>query len=426
MENFDNNISMREKFIIEGGNKLKGVIDISGSKNSVLPVLAATALISGDCVLHNVPKLKDVYTMLDLLSYYGAKVEFGEELHIDCSNIANKTPSEKVKDIRASFLLVGALLGRFKSVSMFMPGGCNIGQRPVDLHLKGFVAMGAQQSLECGIIDLKAKYLNGGEIYLDFPSVGATENIILASVLARGRTVISNCAIEPEIVELANFLNSAGALISGAGSDTIIIEGVTSLSAIEHSIMPDRIEAGTYMLAVAGAGGCCRLNNVVAEHIKPVILKLREMGVSVEEEQKSIVVTADKTVLNTDIKTMPYPGFPTDMQAQFTALMAQGIGTGIVNETVFENRFMHIGELIKMGANITVEGRTAIVRGVESLAGAEVEATDLRAGAALVISALCAEGRTEIGNIHYIDRGYELMEKKLSAVGCNIKRVVID
>lgn len=412
-----------EKFVITGGNKINGNINISGSKNSVLPILAATLLISDTCIINNVPRLRDVYTMVELLRYYGADVEFNDSIRVNCSNIENKAPSDKVKDIRASFLLVGALLGRFKKVSMFMPGGCNIGQRPVDLHLKGFGVLGANQCLEGGIIDISAQYLNGGEVYLDFPSVGATENIILAAVMARGKTIISNCAIEPEIVDLADFLNKAGAKVSGAGSDTIIVEGVDCLCGVEHKIIPDRIEAGTFMLAVAGTGGQCRINNVITDHIKPIILKLKEMEVDVEERENSIIVSADGNVVNTDIKTMPYPGFPTDMQAQFTALMSKGIGTGVVNETVFENRFMHIGELMKMGANITVEGRTAVVRGVEALAGADVKATDLRAGAALIISALTAEGTTEIGNIHYIDRGYEFIENKLSDVGCDIKRI---
>lgn len=411
-----------EKFIITGGNRMSGNINISGSKNSVLPILAATLLISDTCIINNVPRLRDVYTMIELLKYYGADVEFDGSVKVNCSNIENREPSEKVKDIRASFLLVGALLGRFKKVSMFMPGGCNIGQRPVDLHLKGFGVLGAEQSLDGGIIDINAKYLNGGEVYLDFPSVGATENIILAAVMAKGKTVISNCAIEPEIIDLADFLTKAGAKITGAGSDTIIVEGVDCLRGVEHKVIPDRIEAGTFMLAVAGVGGECRINNVITDHIKPVILKLKEMEVEITEDENAIVVSADGNIVNTDIKTMPYPGFPTDMQAQFTALMAKGLGTGIVNETVFENRFMHIGELNKMGANITVEGRTAVVRGVDSLAGANVEATDLRAGAALIISALAAEGTTEIGHIHYIDRGYELIEEKLSKVGCNIKR----
>lgn len=411
-----------EKFIITGGNRMSGNINISGSKNSVLPILAATLLISDTCIINNVPRLRDVYTMIELLKYYGADVEFDGSVKVNCSNIENREPSEKVKDIRASFLLVGALLGRFKKVSMFMPGGCNIGQRPVDLHLKGFGVLGAEQSLDGGIIDINAKYLNGGEVYLDFPSVGATENIMLAAVMAKGKTIISNCAIEPEIIDLADFLTKAGAKITGAGSDTIIVEGVDCLRGVEHKVIPDRIEAGTFMLAVAGVGGECRINNVITDHIKPVILKLKEMEVEITEDENAIVVSADGNIVNTDIKTMPYPGFPTDMQAQFTALMAKGLGTGIVNETVFENRFMHIGELNKMGANITVEGRTAVVRGVDSLAGANVEATDLRAGAALIISALAAEGTTEIGHIHYIDRGYELIEEKLSKVGCNIKR----
>ncbi len=412
-----------EKLIINGGNKINGTVRVSGSKNSVLPILAATLLIPDTCYIYNVPALRDVYTMLELLKYYGADVKTGECISINCSDIQNRPPSAMVRDIRASFLIVGALLGRFGKVSMFMPGGCKIGQRPVDLHLKGFGALGASQSLEGGIIDISGKYLSGGEIYLDFPSVGATENIMLASVMAKGRTVISNCAAEPEIIDLANFLNKAGAKIKGAGSDTIVVDGTPILTGVSHSIIPDRIEAGTFMLAAAAAGGECRIENIMIDHIRPVMSKLREMEVDIKEETNALTVYADGIVVNTDIKTLPYPGFPTDMQAQFTALMAKGLGTGIVNETVFENRFMYVGELIKMGANITVEGKLAVVRGVEGLAGAEVNATDLRAGAALIISALAAEGTTEIGNIHYIDRGYEEIEKKLSALGCKIKRV---
>ncbi len=414
-----------EKFIINGGKKINGCISVSGAKNAILPILASTLLIKERCVIKNVPKLSDVYTMVDLLKYYGADVEFSDELIIDCSKIENKPPSEKVKEIRASFLIVGALLGRFKSVSMFMPGGCNIGQRPIDLHLKGFNLLGAKSQLESGIIDISTQYLSSGDIYLDFPSVGATENIILASVFAKGVTTIRNCAIEPEIVDMVNFLNKAGAKIKGVGSDTIIIEGVEELKGVEHSVIADRIEAGTFMIATASAGGFLKVENIIPEHIKSIILKLREMEVEIEEGEDFVIVKSSGKTINKDIKTMPYPGFPTDMQAQFSALMAKGCGTGVINETVFENRFMHIGELNKMGANISVEGKVAIIKGVEKLDGAIVKATDLRAGAALIISALSAQGQTEIENIFYIDRGYDCIEKKLSSVGCDIRRVNI-
>ncbi len=412
-----------EKFIIEGGRPLNGSVGISGSKNSVLPILAASLLIKGKCTIYNVPHLSDVYTMIDLLRYYGADIKEGIALEIDCTDIDNRPANDKAKNIRASFLIVGALLGRFKKVSMHMPGGCSIGLRPVDLHLKGFCCLGAVHSFEKGIITIEYDRLRGNEIYLDFPSVGATENIMLASVLAEGTTVISNCAIEPEIVDLADFLNSAGADIKGAGSDTIVINGTDALHGTEHNIIPDRIEAGTFMLAVAGTGGCCRIKNVICDHIKPVILKLREIDAEVKEEDNSVIVASDGRLPNTDIKTMPYPGFPTDMQAIFMSIMAKGIGTGIVNETVFENRFMHVGELARMGANITVEGRTAVVKGVDMLKGANVKATDLRAGAGLVLSGLCAEGITEIGEIQYIDRGYEKIEEKIRQLGGKIERV---
>ncbi len=412
-----------EKFIIEGGGILNGSVSINGSKNSVLPILAATLLIKDKCRIYNVPRLSDVYTMLDLLRYYGAKIKEGIALEIDCTDIENKPANDKAKSIRASFLLVGALLGRFKKVAMHMPGGCSIGLRPVDLHLKGFCCMGAAYSFEQGILTIEYHRLRGNEIYLDFPSVGATENIMLASVLAEGTTVISNCAIEPEIVDLAEFLRSAGANIKGAGSDTIVITGTDELHGTQHRIIPDRIEAGTFMLAAAATGGCCRIENIIPDHIKPIILKLREIDAEVKEEENSVIVASDGKLPNTDIKTMPYPGFPTDMQAQFMSIMAKGIGTGIVNETVFENRFMHVGELAKMGANITVEGRTAVVKGVEILKGASVKATDLRAGAGLILSGLCAEGITEIGEIQYIDRGYEKIEEKIRQLGGKIKRI---
>ncbi len=412
-----------EKFIIEGMNNLKGVVNVSGSKNAVLPMIAAALLTDETCEIINAPVLSDVYDMLNLLEYYGAEIKWDNTLKINCKNVSVKQPNDTAQKIRASFLLAGSFLGRFKKADMYMPGGCLIGLRPVDLHLKGLCSLGGEYTIEKGIIKICADKLKGCDIYLDFPSVGATENIILASVLAEGVTTINNCATEPEIMCLADFLISMGADIKGAGSETIIINGVESLGSGKHFVIPDRIEAGTYMLAVAGAGGECRINNVICEHIKPVILKLREIGADITEGESYADICCHKRLPNTDIKTMPYPGFPTDMQAQFAGIMSKGIGTGIVNETIFENRFMYINELKKMGADITVEGRSAIIKGVDRLMGANVKATDLRAGAALVISALCAEGLTEIGDIHYIDRGYDHIEQKLKNIGAKINRI---
>ncbi|MGN1318916.1 MAG: UDP-N-acetylglucosamine 1-carboxyvinyltransferase [Lachnospirales bacterium] len=411
-----------EKFLIEGMKSLEGTVKISGSKNAVLPVMAAMFLCGEECEITNPPRLSDVYDMIELMKYYGAKISFNNTLKINCENIIPKEPNDTAQKIRASFLLAGGLLGRFKRADMAMPGGCLIGQRPVDLHLKGFAGLGANFNIDMGIIHIVSDNLIGGDIYLDFPSVGATENIMISSVLAEGKTTINNCAIEPEIVCLAEFLNKMGANIKGAGTETIVIYGVKNLKGVSFEVIPDRIEAGTFMLAVAAAGGKCRIENVICDHLKPVILKLKEIGVEIYENKNYIDISSYKRLPNTDIKTMPYPGFPTDMQAQFTSAMTVGIGTGIVNETIFENRFMYINELKKMGADITLEGRSAVVKGVERLKGAKVLSTDLRAGAALVISALCAEGQTEIGNINYIDRGYDHLEKKLELLGANIIR----
>jgi UDP-N-acetylglucosamine 1-carboxyvinyltransferase len=320
-------------------------------------------------------------------------------------------------------LLAGALLGRFGKARLPFPGGCSIGVRPVDLHLKGFSLLGASYTLEHGIVDIRAERLKGADICLDLPSVGATENIILAAVKAEGETVISNCALEPEIADLISFLNKCGAKITGAGTDTIKITGVKTLHPCKHNVIPDRIEAGTFMLAAAASCGNVCVKNVVTEHLKSVISKLREINTDVEEGADFVTVSAKKRLKNTDIKTMPFPGFPTDMQAQFMSLMSVCEGSGIINETVFENRFMHVCELNRMGADIRVDGRNAFVRGVSRLTGTKVKATDLRAGAALVISALCAEGTTEIGDIHYIDRGYEKFDEKLKKLGAKIYRV---
>ena len=413
-----------EKYIVTKSQNLSGVVEIGGAKNSVLPIMAGCLLTGEKCEIKNVPKLSDVEIMVQLLRDCGAEVNFDNSLSIYCNEVFNQIArDEKARDIRASFLLAGAMLGRFGKAVMPMPGGCSIGLRPVDLHLKGFTSLGAECNIEQGMVNIEAKELKGNDVYLDFPSVGATENIMLAGVLAKGETTISNCAIEPEIVDLAKFLNSIGAKISGAGTDTIVIKGVNELGGCCHRVIPDRIEAGTFMIAVAGAGGNVKIQDVIPEQLRPVISKLKEADVEVKEDENSVTVCSDGFIANTDIKTMPYPGFPTDMQAQFMGLMCGGLGTGIINETVFENRFMQVPEFIKMGADITIEGRCAVVKGVEKMKGAKVRATDLRAGAGLVITGLRAEGVTEITDIHYIDRGYENFDGKLRGIGADIIRI---
>jgi UDP-N-acetylglucosamine 1-carboxyvinyltransferase len=412
-----------EKFIVGHTDYLCGDVDISGSKNAVLPIIAAALLVGEKCTLFNVPKLSDVRVMLNLLEKLGCTVSYDGTLTLDCKNVNTyRVNADNAKSIRASFLISGALLGRLGKAIIPLPGGCSIGLRPVDLHLKGFLGLGAKYNLEHGTADISATKLKGAQIYLDFPSVGATENIILAAVKADGITVLNNCATEPEIVDMTAFLNKCGAKIYGSGTDTIKIEGVKNLHGCEHTIMPDRIEAGTFMLATAATGGKVKIKNVIPGHIRAVTAKLREIGISVTEGENFVSVTSNGKYSNTDIKTLPFPGFPTDMQAQFMSLMTKGSGTGIINETVFENRFMQVGELIRMGADIKIEGRSAVINGVKRLTGTKVNATDLRAGAGLVISALLADGMTEIGEIHYIDRGYEAIDKKLRALGADIRR----
>lgn len=414
-----------EKFIVEKSHPLKGVVSIGGSKNAALPVIAAALLTEEECVLCGIPQLSDVRAMTELMRETGCRVQCGEDGCISI-NAAAAQPCELdnsvVKKLRASFLLAGAMLARFGRASVAMPGGCHIGLRPVDLHLKGFEALGAVCTAEHGIITVTSQGLTGTEIYLDFPSVGATENIMLAAVLAEGVTCIRNCAAEPEIADMAAMLNKMGACVEGAGSDMIKITGVKCLHGCTHRVIPDRIEAGTFMLATAAVGGKIRLENVSCGHLTALIHKVREMGAVVTEGENTLIMEKRGRLSNTSVKTMPYPGFPTDMQAQLMAAMATGKGTGIINETVFENRFMHAGELNRMGADIKVEGRCAIIKGVKSLTGAAVKATDLRAGAALIISALAAEGMTEIGEIGYIDRGYYHLEEKLAGIGARIER----
>lgn len=416
------------KFLIEKSTFLKGKVKIEGAKNSALPILCSCLLASGEIILNRVPFLNDIYVMCELLEELGAKIEKDEKrrrLIINTENIKNKEVSyELVKKIRASFLLAGPLLSKFKKAYMQMPGGCAIGVRPIDLHLKGFKSLGANVNQEHGIIEIDAKNgLNGSEIHLDFPSVGATENIIMAAIFSDGETIISNCATEPEIVDLSEFINKMGAKIEGAGTETIKITGVKNLKGCEHTIIPDRIEAGTFLTLGAATKGEIEVLNVNPEHLRAVTSKLKEMNIEIEETENSIKVLGGSKFQDTDIKTMPYPGFPTDMQAQFMSLIVCLNGTGIINETVFENRFMHVSELVLMGADIKVEGSSAIVKETEKLTGTIVTATDLRAGAALIISGLCAEGKTEINDIFHIDRGYYKIEEKLQKIGAKIKRI---
>ena len=418
-----------EKLIINGGKPLHGRVRISGAKNAVLPIIAATLLgqDSPSC-LEEVPALDDVHTLTEVLVQLGVKAEFNPDkntLKLDCSNITScEAPYDLVRKMRASFLIIGPLLARYGKAKISLPGGCAIGTRPIDLHLKGFEALGADINIGHGFIEANApKGLTGARIYLDFPSVGATENIIMAACMADGQTVIENPAQEPEIIDLANYLNVMGAKIRGAGTNVIKINGVGKLVGRNYTIIPDRIEAGTYMVAAAMTKGDVYIEGAISEHLKPVIAKLKEAGVTIEENIDGIRVACDNPIKAVDIKTMPYPGFPTDMQAQFMAMLTVAEGSGMVTETVFENRFMHVDELKRMGAHIKVDGRTAVVEGVPSLKGSQVKATDLRAGAAMVLAGLVAEGETAIGYIHHIDRGYDNLVSKLIGLGADIRRV---
>ena len=415
------------RLIIKEGKPLKGRVRASGAKNSVLPIIAASLLADGKSTIYEIPYLNDVKIMCELVKYLGASVEISEDstrLEISCRDLTDSTaPYELVNKMRASFLVAGPLLARTGAARISLPGGCAIGSRPIDLHLKGFTALGASITQGHGYIEAKKNgRLKGGKIYLDFPSVGATENIMMAASLAEGATTIENAAIEPEIVDLATFLTTMGAEIKGAGTDTIKISGVKELKPACHTIIPDRIEAGTFMVAAAITGGDVVVENVVTDHLKPISAKLREAGVEVSEELSSVHVKGGN-VKAVDIKTHPYPGFPTDMQSQMTSLLSVASGTSMVIETVFENRFMHVSELKRMGACIKVEGRSAIIEGCGKLTGAEVKATDLRAGAALLIAGLYADGVTEITDVHHIDRGYEGIEDKLNALGAKIRRL---
>lgn len=418
-----------EKLIIHGGHELHGRVKISGAKNAVLPIIAATLLAQDKpCVLDEVPYLNDVCTIAEVLRQLGAKIDFNRQQHtlfVDSTVLKTvDAPYDLVRKMRASFVIMGPLLARYGKAKISMPGGCAIGTRPIDLHLKGFEALGAEIEIGHGFISATAPNgLKGTSIYLDFPSVGATENIIMAACMAEGQTILENAAQEPEIIDLANFLNIMGAKIRGAGTNVIKITGVPKLIGHNYTIIPDRIEAGTYMVAVAMTGGDIYIENAISEHLKPVIAKLNEAGVKIEEDIDGIRVSCNKRPKAIDIKTLPYPGFPTDMQAQFMAMLTIADGTGLVTETVFENRFMHVDELKRMGACIKVDGRTSIVEGVPSLNGCQVKATDLRAGAAMVLAGLVANGETEVSYIHHIDRGYDNLVEKLCGLGADICRV---
>lgn len=419
-----------DKLIVRGGNRLVGTVKTSGAKNAVLPIIAASILGETPSHLDEIPKLEDVRTICGVLKYLGVKIDDSKEheLILDTSKItAYEAPYELVRTMRASFVVLGPLLARMGHARISQPGGCAIGSRPIDLHLKGFEALGAKISQDHGFVEAYAPNgLKGADIYLDFPSVGATENIMMAACLAEGTTTLENPAEEPEIVDLANYLNQMGARIRGAGTDVIRIEGVKSMHGAEHTAIPDRIEAGTYMIAAAMTHGDVIIENVLAEHQKPLLAKLREAGVLIEEDIDRIHVACPGELKGVNVKTLPYPGFPTDMQAQFMAMMTISQGRSTVMETVFENRFMHVVELNRMGANIATTGaRGAIIEGPAKLTGCEVNASDLRAGAAMILAGLVAEGTTTVGNLHHIDRGYEDIVGKLKGLGADIQRISV-
>jgi len=412
------------KFIIQGGKKLEGEVKISGSKNAALPIIAATVLNAGKTTLYNVPGIQDVQTMFEIIKDIGGKViKKHNKVIIDTSKIHTyEIPDYLMRQMRSSVILAGALIGKHHQARFSCPGGCDIGARPIDLHLKGFEKLGISIKEEYGEIVCTADKIVGTQIHLDFPSVGATENIILASCLGEGRTIITNAAKEPEIEDLVNYLNKMGAKIKGAGTDKIEIISVKKLAEISYNIMPDRIEAGTYLVAGAITGGNIKLTNVCPEHIEPILNKLEEANCKLTIGKNTIGIDAPKRIKAVDIKTMPYPGFPTDMQSIFGALLTTAKGTSIITENIFESRYKYVQELNRMGAKIKIEGRSAIIKGTKRIQGAKVIATDLRGGAALVLEALVAKGVTEIDNIHYILRGYEKIEEKLKKLGAKIKR----
>jgi UDP-N-acetylglucosamine 1-carboxyvinyltransferase len=411
-------------FVVNGGRALKGSVEVSGSKNAVLPIMAAAMLTSDEVVLEDTPDLLDVTTMRRVLENMGGQTtRSGHTLRICVPAVTNiEAPYDLITKMRASIVVMGPALRRAGRIRIPPPGGCAIGSRPINWHLKGLEALGARIGMDNGFLDARAERFCGARIYLDFPSVGATENIMMAAVCAEGLTVLENAAQEPEIVDLANFLNEMGGKIRGAGTNVVHIEGVRSLHGATHSIIPDRVEAGSFILMAAACGGDVLVRNVIPAHLSPLLAKLEEMGVSFCEKDDSIRVRGNSLFHAADVKTQAHPGFPTDLQALMLALLTRARGTSVVTETVFENRFMHVEELRRMGAEIRVEGRSAVVRGRENLSAATVTASDLRAGAALILAALTAEGQSRIRNIHHIDRGYEGIELKLQGLGADIRR----
>ncbi len=419
-----------DKILVRGGRRLEGEVAVSGSKNAALPILISSLLTPEKCFYQGIPDLRDIHTVLRLLSGLGVKVNKEghdggvDQVSLQADNVVKQeAPYDLVKTMRASFLVLGPLLSRFGVARVSTPGGCAIGSRPVNLHLKGLAEMGADIKQVHGYIEVKAKRLRGAKIYLDLPSVGATENLMMAAALAEGMTVIENAAKEPEVEELASLLNTMGGNIHGAGSDTIRIEGVNSLQGVSHRVIPDRIEAGTFMVAAALTGGNIVVGGARPDHLDAFLVKLQESKVAVCLGEGRVRVRGGEKPKSVDITTLPYPGFPTDLQAQMMVLMSVAVGVSVVAENIFENRFMHVLELNRMGADIRLEGNRAIVKGVASLSGAPVMATDLRASVSLVLAGLAAKGQTEISRVYHLDRGYEHIEKKLSELGADIERV---
>lgn len=420
---------MENQYIIKGGTPLHGEVTIGGAKNAALGILAAAIMTNETVVIDNLPNVRDINVLLDAIAGIGATVRRIDPhvVEINGSTIGDVAiDSDTIRKIRASYYLLGALLGKYNSANVSLPGGCDIGSRPIDLHLKGFRALGATVSIEHGMINASADRLTGNHIFLDTVSVGATINIMLAACMAEGKTVIENAAKEPHIVDVSNFLNSMGASIKGAGTDKIRITGVESLHGSEYSIIPDQIEAGTFMVAAAATHGDVLIRNVIPKHLEAISVKLVEIGATVEEFDDAVRVTSNNRLSHTQIKTLPYPGFPTDMQPQIATLLALSTGTSTVTESIFENRFRYVDELARMGASIKVEGNVAIIEGVEGFTGASISAPDLRAGAALVVAALVADGYSTIDSIHYIERGYENFEDKMSALGASMEKIPID
>ena len=415
------------KYVINGKRELRGEVTISGAKNAAVAIIPAAILVNGVCRIENIPRISDVTKMFEIMRELGAKIRLidSSSVEIDCSDIkSTKAPYEMARSIRASYYLIGALLGRFHEAEISLPGGCYFGVRPIDQHIKGFKAVGAEVEVQNGYVVAKAENgLRGASVYLDVVSVGATINIMLAAVLADGMTVIENAAKEPHIVDLANFLNSMGANISGAGTDVIKIRGVESLAGGTYSIIPDQIEAGTYMVATAAAGGEVLIKNVIPKHLECISAKLLEMGVEIEEFDDSVLVRRTGPLSKTNVKTMPYPGFPTDMQPQAVVLLCFANGTSLVTESVWDNRFRYVDELKRMGANIQVDGKVAVIEGSGALTGAPIRACDLRAGAAMVVAGLAADGTTDVEDVSHIERGYEDIIAKLRGIGADITRV---